>query len=74
MSALNPLTHIFESNCLIGTSYKDWLRNLKIVLTSKKLSHVLDQKPLVLPNCPTVEQRTAYEKWTDEDRDRKSVV
>ena len=62
MSASNLLTRIFESNHLTGTNYKDWLRNLRIILTSKKLSHVLDQKPLVLPNHPTAEQRTAYEK------------
>ena len=67
MSASNPLAHIFESNHLTGTNNKDWLRNLKIILTSEKLGHVLDQELLVLPNCPTAKQRIAYKKWTDED-------
>ena len=62
MLASNPLARIFESNHLTGTNYKDWLRNLRIVLTSKKLDHVLDQEPLVLPNRHTVEQRAIYEK------------
>ena len=52
---------------MIETNYKDWLRNLRIVLTSEKLGHVLDQEPIVLPNHPTAEQRAIFEKWTDED-------
>ena len=67
MSASNPLARILKINHLTSTNYKDWLRNLKIILTSKKLSHVLDQDPVVLPNHPTTEQRAAFEKWMDED-------
>ena len=55
-------------------NYKDWLRNLRIVLTSEKLDHVLDQKPIVLPNHPTAEQRTAFEKWMDENNRIKCYV
>ena len=62
MSASNPLAHIFETNHLIGTNYKDWLRNLRIILISEKLDHVLDQEPIVLSNHPTAEQRVAFEK------------
>ena len=65
MSASNPLARIFESNRLTRINYKDWLRNLRIVLTFKKLGHVLDQELLVLSNHPTTEQKIAYEKWTD---------
>ena len=67
MSASNPLACIFESNHLTEINYKDWLKNFRIVLISKKLDHVLDQKFLVLPNHPTTKHRTAYKKWTDED-------
>ena len=74
MSALNPLARIFESNRLTGTNNNDWLRNLRIILTSEKLDHVLNQKPLVLPNCPTAKQRNAYKKWTDEDSRIKCYV
>ena len=66
MSASNPLARIFETNCLIGTNYKDWLKNLRIIWTSKKLGHVLDQESIVLSNHPTVEQRVTFEKWMDE--------
>ena len=67
MSASNSLACILETNYLIGTNYKDWLKNLRIVLIFKKLGHILDQKPIVLPNYPTAEQKIAFEKWTDED-------
>ena len=43
-------------------------------LTSKKLRHVLDQDPIVLPNCLTTEQRAAFEKWMDEDSQVKCYV
>ena len=62
MSASNSLARILETNHLIETNYKDWLRNLNIVLTSKKLDHILDQEPIVLPNHPTTEQRAIFEK------------
>ena len=67
MSASNPLARILETNRLISTNYKDWLKNFRIILASEKLSYVLDQEPIVLSNCPTTEQRAAFEKWTDED-------
>ena len=74
MSALNFLAHILETNHLIDTNYKDWLKNLRIVLTSEKLGYVLDQKSIVLPNRPTTEQRAAYKKWTDENRQVKCYM
>ena len=67
MSVSNLLVWILESNHLTKINFKDWLRNFKIILTSKKLGHVLDQEPLVLSNYPTIEQRIVYEKWMDED-------
>ena len=74
MSASNPLAHIFEINYLIDNNYKDWLRNLKIILISEKLIHILDQDPVVLSNHPTTEQRAAFEKWMDEDNRIKCYV
>ena len=55
MSASNFLARIFESNRFIETNFKDWLRNLKIILISKKLGYVLDQDPPILPNHPSAE-------------------
>ena len=62
MSVSNPLARILEINHLIDTNYKDWLRNLKIILTSEKLSYILDQDLVVLLNRPTTEQRSIFEK------------
>ena len=74
MSASNPLACNLETNHLIGNNFKNWLRNLRIVLTSKKLSHILDQDPVVLPNHPTTKQRATFKKWTDEDSRIKYYV
>ena len=74
MSTSNLLTHIFETNQLIGSNYKDWLKNLRIILTSEKIGYVLDQDAPTLPACPTVEQRAALDKWTDDDLRVKCYV
>ena len=74
MSVSNPLARILETNHLIGTNYKNGLKNLRIILTSEKLSHILDQDPVVLSNHPTAEQRAAFEKWIDEDSRVKCYV
>ena len=62
MSASNQLARILETNRLTGLNYKDWLRNLKIVLNSEKLGYVLDQEPLILPDNPTDRQIVAHQK------------
>ena len=74
MSASNSLARIFEINHLTGNNFKDWLKNFRIVLTSKKLSHVLNQDPVVLPNHHIAKQRAAFEKWVDEDSRVKYYV
>ena len=38
---------LIESNKLTGPNFLDWLRNLRIVLKSEKISYVLDE---ALPN------------------------
>ena len=67
MSASNPLTKILDTHRLTGPNFKDWLRNYKIILGFKKLTHVLDQDPPAMPACPTVEQRVSLKKWMDDD-------
>ena len=74
MSASNPLARILETNRLIGINFKDWLRNLRIVLTSEKIGFALDQDALALPAHPTVEQRATLGKWTDDDYRVKCYV
>ena len=74
MSVTNSLAHIFKTNRLTGTNYKDWLNNLRSILTSEKLSHILDQDLVVLSNHPTTDQRAAFKKWMDEDSQVKCYV
>ncbi|XP_073139007.1 uncharacterized protein [Henckelia pumila] len=45
MSNRNPLSAILDTNKLTGPNYSDWLRNLKIVLASEKLTYVLTKAP-----------------------------
>ena len=56
MSSSNPLVRIFDTNRLIGPNYKDWLRNLKIILSFEKLTHILDQDAPVLVAHPSLDQ------------------
>ena len=42
MASLLSLQEILDSNKLTDSNYVDWLKNLKIVLTQKKLSYILD--------------------------------
>ena len=74
MSSSNPLARIFDTNRLTGTNYKDWLQNLRIVLNSKKFTHILDQEAAALPACPSADQRAALEKWIDEDNKAKYCI
>ena len=56
MSSANPLACILDTNRLIGTNYKDWLQNLKIILSFEKLTHILDQDaPIVVPQFSTTQ-------------------
>ena len=42
MASSLSLQEILNSNKLTDLNYVDWLRNLKIVLTQKKLFYILD--------------------------------
>ena len=67
MSTSNSLAHIFKTNRLTGINFKDWLKNLRIVLISEKIGYVLDQNTSALPVRPTAEQRATLNKYTDND-------
>ena len=58
----------------MGTNYKDWLKNLRIILTSEKIGYVLDQDLSALPVRPTTEQRAALDEWMDDDLRVKCYV
>ncbi|PIN24602.1 hypothetical protein CDL12_02665 [Handroanthus impetiginosus] len=64
--AKNSLTMILETNKLIGPKYNDWLRNLKIVLDSKKRTYVLDGTPLDTAPDDN-EDKCDTTKWIEDD-------
>ena len=68
MAHLNPLSKILDTNRLTGPNYLDWLRNLKIVLNSKKITYTLDGP---LPKAPveaaTQQEKYAYQKRMDDN-------
>ena len=74
MSASNPLTKILDTHRLIGSNFKDWLRNYRIILGFEKLTHVLDQDPSAMPARPTAEQRASLEKWMDNDNKARYYI
>ena len=43
MRPSNPLSIILDNNRLVGPNFIDWLRNLKVVLASKKILYVIEQ-------------------------------
>ena len=68
MSASNFLAKILETNRLTGLNFKDWLQNLKIILSFKKLVYVLDQDLHPLLVHLIADQRASHEKWLDDDK------
>ena len=74
MSASNPLARILDTHRLIGSNYKDWLRNYKIILNFEKLTHILDQDPSILPARSSTEQRASLKKWIDEDNKARYYI
>ena len=66
MSINMNLRSILESNKLTGSNFHNWLRNLRIVLRSKKLLFILDEAILEVPpmDAPN-EVYMAYNKHRD---------
>ena len=67
MSASNPLAWIQEKNRLTKLNFKYWLWNLKIILSFKKITYVLDLDLTPLSTRPTADQKVSHEKWLDDD-------
>ncbi|KAL0439995.1 UNVERIFIED_CONTAM: hypothetical protein Slati_2482500 [Sesamum latifolium] len=62
----NLLTLIMDTNKFNGTNYDDLLRNLRIVLDFKNQGYILD-KPLVLPERSSPEERLTFDKWLEDN-------
>ena len=74
MFASNPLVRILQTNQLTRPNYKDWLWNLKIVLSFEKLNYVIDQDSTPIPARSTPAQRATHEKWADNDNKARCYV
>ena len=60
----NPLAKILDENHLKSSNYFEWKRNLRIVLTIKKLVYVLDENtPDVLGNNDPEANHKDYRLW-----------
>ncbi|KZV07044.1 hypothetical protein F511_45474 [Dorcoceras hygrometricum] len=67
-SIKNPLAAILDSNKFTGLNYKDWLRNLNIVLASEKLLYTLEKSPpKEAPADISPEELTKLNKWWDDE-------
>ncbi|KAL0290817.1 UNVERIFIED_CONTAM: hypothetical protein Sradi_7042000 [Sesamum radiatum] len=64
-----------KTNKFNGTSYNDWLRNLRIVLDFKNQGYVLDKPlPVTLPEGSSPEERLAFKKWHEDNRKVRSII
>ncbi|KZV23595.1 hypothetical protein F511_36491 [Dorcoceras hygrometricum] len=64
----NPLAAILDSNKLTGANYLDCVRNLKIVLDSKKLLYTLEKSPpKEAPAGVSPEELTKLNTWWDQE-------
>ncbi|XP_073271539.1 uncharacterized protein [Primulina huaijiensis] len=75
MATRNSLSIILDQNKLIGPNYNDSFLNLKIVLNSEKITHVLGKKPPKEATSNVSQTELAkHEKWWDHDLQAKSYM
>ena len=75
MASSLSLRGILDANKLIGTNYVDWLRNLKIILTPKKVSYILDiPAPDTIEEDAFKEERATYKMWKDDSVTVKCII
>ena len=75
MASSLSLRSILDSNKLTGPNYVDWLRNLKIVLSSERLSYVIDTPSLEpLGEDASEEEKTTYKMWQNDTLSVKCII
>ena len=75
MASSLPLHEILDSNKLIDLNYVDWLSDLKIVLTQKKFSYILDiPEPQEVGNDATEEEVSIYRMWKNDSLTVKCII
>ena len=68
MASSLSLRGVLDANKLTGSNYIDWLRNLRIILTQKKISYILDT-----PALNSLEE-DAFEEESTTSRCEKMIV
>ena len=67
MSSINPLCGIMDANRLTSPNFTYWLRNLKILLKSKRIAYVLEGDGLVEPASNAFKDEVwEYQKWQED--------
>ena len=67
MSSINHLRGIIDANCLTGSKFIDWLRNLKILLKSEHIAYVLEGDGPVEPASDVSKDEVwEYHKWQED--------
>ena len=75
MASSLSLRSILDTNKLTGPNYVDWLRNLKIILNSEKLSYILDTPSLdALGEDATKEDKATYKMWQNDSTSVKCII
>ena len=75
MKPTNPPFIKLKQYRLTGPNFVDWLRNLKVILASKKILCVLTQSPPEpLPTDISQEERDMLEKWKDDDLQARCIM
>ncbi|KZV15937.1 hypothetical protein F511_08728 [Dorcoceras hygrometricum] len=68
VSMKNPLAAILDSNRFTGLNYQDWLRNLNLVLASKKLLYAIEKTaPKFAPADISPEELVTLKQWWDDE-------
>ena len=67
MASSLSLKDNLDTNKLTESNYVDWLRNLRIVLTQRKISYILDTPtPDSLGEDAFEEERATYKMWKED--------
>ena len=75
MASSLSLRGILDTNKLIRLNYVDWLRNLRIILTQKKVSYILDTPaPDFLGKDTFEKERTTYKMWKGDSATVKYIM
>ena len=75
MRSSNSLAIILDQHRLTCPNFIDWLRNLKVILASKKILYVLEQSlPGPLPEHASQEEQDTLKQWKDDDMQARCIM